>query len=99
MAAARLMAVVVLPTPPFWLAIVRMAVIQCPPPSGRTCASWAATHTPDSEPSAQTLQVRPIYPRQRRECKQKMVCRAGELIRGWQGGRERREETPKGYIL
>src|SRR5579859_3457689 len=30
MAAARLMAVVVLPTPPFWLATVRMAVIECP---------------------------------------------------------------------
>src|ERR1700733_9042078 len=29
-AAARLMAVVVFPTPPFWLATVRMAVITCP---------------------------------------------------------------------
>src|SRR5207302_6246065 len=33
MAAARLMAVVVLPTPPFWLATVRMAVIECPAPA------------------------------------------------------------------
>src|SRR4029077_20384095 len=30
MEAARLMAVVVLPTQPFWLATVRMAVIECP---------------------------------------------------------------------
>src|ERR1700730_1811346 len=46
MAAARLMAVVVLPTPPFWLATVRMAVIECPARFyGRARASlgrWAA---------------------------------------------------------
>src|ERR1700724_1985799 len=46
MAAARLIAVVVLPTPPFWLATVRMAVIECPARFyGRARASlgrWAA---------------------------------------------------------
>src|SRR6202795_544269 len=46
MAAARLMAVVVLPTPPFWLATVRMALKECPSRfCGRARASlgrWAA---------------------------------------------------------